>query len=289
MYIFLSLFAACCFAGSVIANKYLAKHLISNHQSLFTLTMFGFAPFLAIVPLASPIYLPAEALTPLTLYALFFTSGIYLFTKVIYQLDASTVGPLFQLQGVLVVILAAIFLNEHFSAINYIWMAAMVAGAMLVSVNERFNPQVFNKWGLLCILVMFLHAWSNIFIGKALQVTGLTQVLFFGYLINVGIATIYWIFKKPKILYPTKTLAIVLARSAFQFIGASALFYAYRQNVSISSVIGLMSAPIVFLVTVVASSFKPSLLEHHSYKVYIFRGIGLLIIIISAASLTLNK
>lgn len=288
MYILFSAFAACCFAGAVITNKYLAKHLIINYQSLFVLTIFGLAPFLAIIPLVSPIYLPKEAIIPLVLYAVFFTSGIYFLAKVIYQLDASTVGPLFQLQGAFIVILAAIFLNEHFSTINYIWITGIIAGAILVSINERFNSRVFNKWGLLCILVMFLHAWSNIFIGKALQVTDLTQVIFFGYLMNIGITVIYWIVKKPNLLYPPKTLAISLMRSASQFIGATALFYAYRENVSISSVIGLMSAPVVFAITVIASRFNPSLLEHHSRKVYIFRGIGLIIILISAISLTLN-
>ena len=288
-YIFLSFLASTLFAGSIIVNKLLAKHKIDNPDSLFTLLMFLSLPGALVIPFIPFATLSLPPVTHLLLYSIFFTAGMYLFSQAIYTIDASVVGPIFQLQAGLIVVLAAIFLGERFSFANYVWIFLLLIGVALVSLTEKMKLGIFLQRGMLFLLAMQLfHAISNIFVGFALREVNFWSVVFYGAIVNFTLGVIFYLTQKPKINYPTNTLGSVFLGRAFSFAGAVALFSAFETNLSISSTIGLLSGPIVFIVSIIASKWFPKLLEHHSAKVYAIRGIGLLIILFGAVKLTLE-
>ena len=289
-YISLSLLAALLFSASIIVNKFISKHRIDNSDSFFVLfVILAFIPAL-IVPFIPGVNLKLPPFPIFLGYPLFFTAGAYLFVKGIYTVDASVVGPIFQVQSGLIVILAAIFLGEKFPLLSYFWMTLLILGAVLVSVNEKMKLSSFFRTGILFLLGMQLfHAIANLFVGFALQETNFWSVSFFGALVNFSLVLVFYLIKRPKINYPFKTTGLIFLGRLLSFTGATALFAAFQHNLSISSVLGLLTGPIVFIISLIASKWFPKLLEHHSGKVYAVRALGVLIILVAAIKLTLSQ
>lgn len=289
-YIFFALLAAFFFAASFILNKIVANHQVKNPDSLFTLTLWLISLNILFIPTITTPKFDFQALPHIVMYSITFVVGFYLMTKGIYSVDVSVLGPLFQLQSGFIAILAAVFLGERFPGYNYLLVACLVIGAMLVSVNERLNPKAFLSSGVLLIIAMqFLHAVSNIFVGFALKSIDFWSVVFFGQILNAILVSIIALIRQPKLNYPAKTIGTLYVRGFFQFLGAIFLFKAFQTNLSIAGALGLLAAPIVLVISILSSHFFPNLLEHHSRKVYAVRGIGLLIILFAAVTLSLNK
>jgi len=283
-YLFFAFLAATCFAVSQILNKVLSKHSIDNKDSLmayFMLATFSFAIFL--LPFV-PWTLPSVAVLKLMVVIVgTFLIGYYCFFSGIFDADASSTAPLFQMQAGFVGLLAILFLGERFPLQNYFWMTILIVGAILVSFNEQMIPKTFFNKGILLILLMqVFHAISNLFVGFALKELTPVQILFWEDL-SIGLVCVPFILiKKPKLNYPIKQIAPMFLSSYVVGIGVISLFRAFAVNLTVSSVIGLLSAPIVFVVSLIASRLSPTFLEHHPLKVYLVRGIGLLIILLGA-------
>lgn len=287
-YIIYALVAAFCFGVSQILNKLLSKHSINNSESLmayFMMATFVFGLFLVpFVPLTIP-----------TLYQLLlmfvatsaFLLGYYLFYKGIFTADASTFAPLFQLQAGLIAFLAFLFLGERFPLQNYFWMALLVIGTILVLYNEKMSLKNFITKGVAFILGMqVLHAVSNLFVGFILKEVSSLQLLFWEDMMIGILLVLFLVAKKPKLKYPVSQVYPMFISSFVVGLGVIALFEAFAQNLTISSVIGLLSAPMVFVVSLLASKISPTFLEHHSTKVYVVRGVGLLVILLGAYKIT---
>jgi drug/metabolite transporter (DMT)-like permease len=280
-YLFFAFIAAICFSLSQVINKLLSKHTIGNTDSLmayFMLSTFTFGLFLIpFVPLSIP---SADILLLATGAIIFFLIGYYCFFRGIFHADASTTAPLFQIQAALVGFLAYIFLGERFPAANYIWMIIILCGAILVSFDEKMTPKSFFNRGIVLVLFMQLfHAVSNTITGLTLERLTPIQVLFWENMITGFFCCLFILIRKPKMNYTIHQVAPMFLNNAIVGLGVLALFQAYTSNLTISSVIGLLSAPIVFIIGFIASSISPAFLEHHPPKVYIARGIGLLIIL----------
>jgi len=218
-----------------------------------------------------------------------FLVGYYLFFIGISDTDASVFAPLFQLQAALVAVLAFFFLGERFPITNYFWIGTIIIGVILVSADEKIKLKSFLKKGIIFILAMQLfHAISNLFVGFSLQGVGFIDMLFWEYII-VGVYSIpfYFVFK-PRVKYPMKSLFHFGIATYLSSIGALFLFKAFEQNLTISSTISFMSSPIVFMISIIASRFKPELLEHHNAKIYLVRALGVVFILFGALKLSLN-
>lgn len=288
-YIFFAFLAAFLFASTTLASKFISKHKIDNPDSLFALAILSFTPYILTIPIFAKLSITQPAFLLLVFYSILYILGVYLLLHAIFVVDASTVSPLFQLQAGFIVILAAIFLGERFPLSRYLVIAALIIGALLVSVDERMNIKSFFQRGVLLILGMqLLHATSNIFVGLALRSINFWSVMFFGYILHTILVLLFILIKRPKLNYPPKTIGLVFIRSAFQFYGALFLFRAFQENLSVSSSIGLLAAPMVLVISVFSSRFFPQLLEHHTTKVYVVRGVGLLIMLIGAIKLALG-
>jgi drug/metabolite transporter (DMT)-like permease len=224
---------------------------------------------------------------PLSIAIITFAIGYYLFYTGIFQADASTFAPLFQLQGGLIAMLAFLFLGERFPLTNYLWISLLIIGAVLVTIDESMKLKSLLKKGVLLILLMqVFHAISNLFVGLTLKYIGPVEILFMQYLALGVILIPFYLAVKPRLKYSVKSLSPLFLASCISAVGAIFLFKAFQTNLTVSSAISLLNAPIVFIISVLASSFFPQLLEHHSRKVYILRAVGLLIILLGAFKLT---
>lgn len=289
-YITYSVIAAVCFAISQVLSKVLSKHSIENRDSLmayFLLSTASFALFLLpFVPLELPSFELMKTLLPgVGLFLL----GYYFFYTGIFQTDASSFAPLFQLQAGFVALFAYLVGIEQFSLGSYVWIALMAIGAMIVSYHEKMTLGSFFNRGIFFILLMQVcHAASNIFVSWSLDITTPLQFLFWEYVVIAGVFAAFFLIKRPKMSYSLPQIAPMFLSSYIVALGVIALFQAFTENLTISSVIGLLSSPIVFLISVLASKLNPAFLEHHSGKVYTIRAVGLIVILVAAVQLTLH-
>jgi drug/metabolite transporter (DMT)-like permease len=281
-YLIFAFFAATCFAIGQIINKLLSKHSIDNPDSLmayFMIATFSFSLFLSpFVPLTLP-SLPILGLVALT--TLIFLVGYYCFFVGVFDADASSIAPIFQMQAALVGLLAFVFLGERFPLSNYLWMSILILGGILVSFDERMSPKSFLRRGIILILLMqLLHATTNLCVGFILKELSALQLVFWENLIIGLLSLVFIAVKRPRLDYEPKIIAPMFLSSYIASVGVLSLFQAFSQNLTISSIIGLLSAPMVFVVSVIASRLSPTFLEHHSSNVYLVRGFGLLIILL---------
>jgi drug/metabolite transporter (DMT)-like permease len=283
-YIFFAGTAAVAFAISQVLNKLLSKHSIDNKDSLMAYFMVATFTFgLTLIPFV-PLTLPSwEVLQLLMFAAATFLIGYYFFFRGIFTTDASSVAPLFQTQAALVALLAFLFLGERFPLQNYLWMILLGIGAILVSFDEKMSVKGFLRPGIALILLMqVFHALSNVVVGVALnQVSPLTFLFWENMIIGLA-AIVFILFKKPKMNYSLNQIIPMFISSFVVGIGILSLFRAFAENLTISSVVGLLSAPLVFVISLIASRFSPTFLEHHTSKVYFVRGLGLIIILVGA-------
>lgn len=283
-YIGYAFLAASCFAFSQIVNKLLSKHSIDNADSLmayFMMALFFFGLFLT--PFVSLDIPSAKVLGIIAIQVIGFLGGYYLFYHGVFQADVSTFSPIFQIQAGLIAILAFIFLGERFPIQNYFWILAMIVGAIFVSFNESMSPRKFLNRGVLLIMLMQVaHAISVLFVGYSLEYLPPLEVLFWFYLMIGLVIGPFILIKKPNLNYPVKRVIPMYVGGFISGSGAVALLIAYTQNLTITSAIALMSSPMVFIFSLFASRFFPQLLEHHPTKVYIVRGVGLVVIMMGA-------
>lgn len=288
-YILLALIATLFFSASQLINKFVSKHAITDANSLFVyflIASFVFGVFL--LPFV-PLQIPGLQFFLLLLGAgSTFTVGSYCFYKGILTTDVSTIAPLFTLQAGIIAVLAFIFLGERFPVQNYAWMLLLLVGAVLVTVTENMKLSSFLHKGVLFLLTMQLfHATSNIFIGFLLKLATPITIIFWEDMYLGLLALLYMLWKGPRIDYGFKQVAPFFVAGFTSSFGIIAIFAAFAQNLTISSLLGLLNAPIVFVFTLFASKFWPQLLEHHSAKVYAVRALGLFIILTAVVGITL--
>lgn len=288
-YIFLSLFAAVAFALANLIQKFTSKHAIGNFWVLGFYLYATTIPFVLIIPLLFDIKMPTVSIWPfIILYAAAHFADRFFFAAAIYRLDASSFTPFFQLQSAFIALFAYLFLSENFSPIQYVFIALMVIGAILVSFNEQLRLRAFFTLATVLIVTQqFLHAASNIFAGFAVRAIDAFSFLFWGELVIFAFSFLLIPVLRSKLLLPKSQLKPLFLAGFFSIAGALALFTAFQTNVTISSALALLTSPIVFVLTFFSSIFKPNLLEHHPPRVYLVRAIGVGLVLIGALNLIL--
>lgn len=289
-YIILSFLAAVSFAIVIVFDKFTSKHAIKERWPLLFYYYLTFIPFIFLIPFFAKIQIPADSWLTLFFYSLFFFLGNICFFTAIFKTDASVFAPFFQLQAAFVAILAFLFLGERFSLINYLWIGLILAGAILVSLDEKMTFKTFfQKYILLIILWQLFHAISNIFAGLALKRMDFWNLTFWSSIVSaVMILIIVPFFAKFKLRASFNQLKPLFVVSFFSFIGANSLFAAFQTNLTISTTISLLTAPIVLLISIILSKFKPEFIEHHTAKVYLIRVIAVIIILFGALKISLG-
>ena len=156
-------------------------------------------------------------------------------------------------------------------------------GSMLVSVTDKTKLKGFMQKGVQFIIAMqLLHAGANIAVGFALKHTTNWQVLFYSFLFNSIIVSTFMLVKRAKIDTSTTTIKWMTARVALLLLATSLLYKAFESNLAISASFGLLSSPLVFVISLLSALFFPKVLEKQNRKTYLIRSIGMVIILTSA-------
>ncbi len=289
-YIFFSLLAAFFFALGTLINKFASKHSIKDWKKLWVYFMISYSPIpIFVTPFFAQITWPQEAILEIILNSLFFLIGGALFFISLLEIDASVAAPLYQIQGAAIGILAFLFLGERFPTSSYVWLTIILIGSVLVSLNEKMRLNSFFTRGVLIMISANLFfAFSNLFVGLGLKTQTSWNLLFWAPIVNLIGVGIFITMLKPKLSISFNAIKPMIIAGIVQFFGVISLLAAFQQNITISAVLSLLSAPIVFLVAVIFSKLSPKLLEHHSAKVYAIRAIGLVIILFAAIKLSLG-
>jgi drug/metabolite transporter (DMT)-like permease len=282
-YITLAILSAFVFALIIVLVKYISKYKVKDFNSFFFWTYIAGLPFIFLIPLTQGFHFEWSFIFPMIIHSLFLTGGQFLFSKGVYHVDASVIGPLFQLQSGFIVILASIFLREKYPTLIYVYLGVLLIGAMLVSVTDKTKIKGFLQTGVLYILAMqLLHAGANIAIGFALQYTSNWQALFYSFLFNSIIVSIYVFIKKAPITRDFHTVKWMILRAILLLIATGLLYKAFESNLTISASFGLLFSPLVFIISLFSVWISPGLLEQQSSKTYLIRAIGMLIILFGA-------
>lgn len=286
LFVVLSFIAASCFATSGVIEKFASKHVITSRWPLLFWYYAAFIPFVLIIPLIAHIAIPqtAQQWLYIAAYSSLFLIGNICFFIAIFQTDASVFSPLFQLQAAFLAMLSYAFLGERFAGGNYFWMVLMFVGAMLVSLDERFTIRAFFQRSILLIIAMqVFHAGSNLFAGFLLRFLDFWNVLWWTTIVSTLSVFLFTFFANGlQVKVSWRQLRPMVLTNAVTFIGAAALFRAFAENVTLSGAISLLSGPITFIITLVASKVKPGLLEHHTGLVYGIRGLGIFLTVAGA-------
>jgi len=289
-YVVFSSLAALCFAICNILSKLVIKHSIKSANSLmayFLLSLVVFSFFL--LPFTSKTIPELRVLGQLFVGISTLVVGTIFLYKGMALVDATTFSPLFQIQAVIIALLAFLFLGERFPLNNYLWMGVVFGGAFMVSVDESLSIKAFFTRGIfLIILTQVFHAVSNLYFGFSLKALSHIDMQFWAYFLSIIIFIIYYLVARPKLNDEVKKIIPYAVTVFIQCIGAFFLFKSFTLNVTISSVIALMSSPIVFVISLVLSHFRPNLLEHHTVKVYLLRFLGIAVILLGVVRLSMG-
>ncbi len=289
-YTVLSLITATLFAANQILTKLLTKHSVKNAEALTLFSFLGLLIFgVCLAPFTPLLVLTPKLVVMICFAAATFSSGFYLLLKGMQTVDVSAVSPLFVLQSGLIGIWAFIFLGERFPLENYLWLGLMLVGAVLVSVNDKLSLKAFMAPGVLFILAtQVLHSLSNLTVSFIIKEIPVMSFLFWQYVV-IGCFAVVGLYKtKSYAQYAPKQVGLTILPVFIMGVGVISLFTAYTQNVTVSSVLSLMTAPLVLIFSIGASAFAPQLLEHHPPKVYAVRAVGLAIILLSVLKVAMG-
>lgn len=290
-YILFSLIAALGFSIAGIINKFASKHVITKRWPLLFWYYLTFIPFVLIIPFLAPITIPTTGhqWVFIAAYSLAFLVGNICFFSAIFQLDVSVISPFFQLQAAFLAVLAYLFLGERFPLDNYFWIAVLLIGALIVSIDEKLSiGTFFNKPILLIIAMQLFHAGANLAAGFILKFTDYWNLMWWTSLVSIMLVLVFIsITARLRVKVTWSQLKPMFAINAVSFIAALSLFRAFQENVTLSGAISLLTGPMTFLIAITLSKIRPGLLEHHTEKAYLIRGLGTGLTLLGAVMLSI--
>lgn len=210
--------------------------------------------------------------TYITLAAIFLAIGNAIYLRALKVLDITVFSPLFNIRVALTVILGVVLLGENFSTNSLLLILLIFVAGFFATMDERFSIRsFFNKNIGLGVFFMLVLSIQSILVNHAIDQTEYwTATLWMGILAIFASLTILYpkikrelMHSKPKDYLGTAVLAIIGS------IGDLTAYKAFSGNVSVSSVI--ISLPLSMILAFIFSMWKPTLIEKHSYKVYIIR------------------
>ena len=211
--------------------------------------------------------------------------GVYLYYYILKKVEVSSFMPLLSVSPIFVLILAFIFLGERLSAMNYIGIAVLIGGAIMISLNEHKLKLGFNKLFLLTFGVILIFAVGAVLIKFLTFSASVWQILFWGG-IGSGIITL------PLILFPhphirkraKKGVEHLILSNFLTVVGAAFVFFAISLGpVSLVSALGRVKLLFVLFEASLLSIFYPKILkEKVSKKVFFEKLFAIIVIIIGA-------
>lgn len=270
--------------GAVIA-KLSANHHIKNPW-LYNF-MWGIVATLILVPIGlfNGMGFPQDwqSMTILAL-ANVISGTAYVFAM--YELDVSVIGPFANLRTPFAVFVGVFFFREILTPVEWGLIFVIIAGGMLVNVEEKLHVKTFlNKRVALALLWVATSVWFTAYVKVASERNGYWEVLVWPNILGI------------LMLVPTLPLFIrdltktkvsrysgVMTMTALFLVGWAFEVLALRQNISITTTI--ISLPLSMILAIAFSIFAPKLLEKHTAKVYAIRIAAAAVMVLAALGLS---
>ncbi|MDE2588894.1 MAG: DMT family transporter [Patescibacteria group bacterium] len=269
----------------VFVGKIASKYSIKNPW------MYNFFWSLLIVAITVPISLLNHVGLPKELPNLLSAAVFYALTNVLYiltmfLLDVSVLSPLFNIRTVFAVILAAFFVGEVLTSLQYILIGILFIAGIFLTMDERMSLKSFFRPSILLALITMLSvAFMGIFIKKSIALNGYWETTLWTQVIaQVCMLPTIVFFKKDVHKLTPKNVSVLFLISVLGTLGTLAANKATQTNVGITSAI--LSIPISMFLAMGASIFWPRLLEKHPAKIYLIRLAAAIIMVAAALRLS---
>jgi drug/metabolite transporter (DMT)-like permease len=279
-------FASIASGAEPIIIKASSRSLVTNPW-LFNLLWIAFG-----IPLVAVFALLKGAGIPHDWWLIVATSvtatGFYVgYTVSLYQIDVSTMSPLFSLRTVFAVILGVLFLHEHLKLLAAALVLIIIVASPFSAYDERLKFRAFlQKPILITVLAMFSLALTGYFANRSSHVNGYATTLLWQDLVVLAfLLPTIWIAKIDKKTITKRTLVPFMALGLSSFVYTAASTAAYSHNLALSSVI--VSLPLSMFFAVALSRKYGDLLERHTTKVYAVRFTAAAIMVVAALLLSL--
>ncbi len=286
-WVILSILAAVIFAFVNIVDKYLVTKLIKN--PVIPVVIVGAIGI--ILGIAIFLFNGFKALSAINILLAVMAGNIHMLASVLYFLaikreEVSRIIPIIYLQPLFIAILASFFLGELFGPLKYVGIAAMILGAVLISIKLPFEIR-FGKafwmaisaaalWSLHNVIVKYLLEFTDFW--TAFSYTRIGTIIFFA-------ALLYFYFQDFRSLL-TKKGSFPLLLSSFN---ETLTFFAMLLVLAAASIgfITLVSTIVsiqpffILIITILLSHFFPKILREEtkiSATALKFLAIGLIFI-----------
>ena len=277
--------ASIAFGLEVVGTKFLSKYEIKNPW-LFNFSYNGLVLLFTI-----PIALHYGAGVPphwtfIIWSGILWALGCIFWLLAIYRLDVTTLSPLWLgLRSMFAIILGGLFLGEVISLNQFFLIVLIIFGVSLVTLNEKISWRSMLNSGVgLSILSMFIFTVWAILIKKAIAVSDFWTATIW----MLVIGQIFFCFTLPYFISEIKNIEkkqglFIFFVAVFDLIGVLASNRAYQENLIISSAI--VNLPLSAVMAFLISCFTTKSLENHTWLIYLFRFIGIILIVWAAIKL----
>lgn len=160
LWVFLSIFAVILWASSNLIDKYVLDKYV--RQPFIYIIILGAAGLIfSIFVFAKNFVWVSFTNLILTFAAGFLYIAILIcYFKALKIEEASRIIPLFELKGIFILILAAIFLGEILTPIKYFGVFLLVGGAILISIKKNFKLRNTKAFWLMLLASILLASYD---------------------------------------------------------------------------------------------------------------------------------
>lgn len=277
--------------STICSGLYVVTTKLTGKYSLKNPWLFNFLSGLFTLLFAIPISLMFKAGLPndwmsILIATIFGVVWNILFIFSTYLLDVTVMSPLFNFRTIFAILFSALLLNEKLTSYQFFLFFIIVMAGLFVTIDEKMTIRSFFKPAVaLGILTMFFLALSSVFSKPAIiKNNEWTFNLWSGIIGQIILLPTIFFFKNEFKKVKVNQVLPVMAMGLFLMLANITAYFAYKVNVSITTVIeGL---PISMILAYLFSIFAPKLLEKHTFKVYLIRFTASAIMIISAIQLS---
>jgi len=284
-YIGFAWLASITYAFGAVVAKLATKHHIANPW-LYNF-MWGVVATAILVPIGlfNGMGFPQDWPTMIVLSLANVISGTA-YVLAVYAVDVSVISPLSSLRTPFLVLIGVLLFHEPLAFFQWILIAVIFLGGVLVNVEERFHLKTFfNRRMALVLLWVIMSAWFISYVKYASQLNGYWEVLVWPNILGLlmllpTLPLFFRDLKKTKLSrYSGLTMMTILFLVGWGFEVA-----ALRQNISISMTI--ISLPLSIFIAIAFSVFAPKLLEKHTAKIYAIRIAAAAVMFVAALGLS---
>jgi len=254
-----------------VAEKFQLDKVFKHWLSYFTLAYAAWSVIVLCILAFHNVYVePGYALMAVASGAIG-TVGTVFYLKAVSREEASRVVPLAYMSVLFVAALSYVFLGEVFGIATYAGMAALLAGAVLMSYR-RAGRRVLPVTPVLGMVLVsaFMNAVANVIDKTFLGAYDYWTLLFWGYFGGLAVIACFFLDRRNRVHFPKlsdlagrRRMWVLLASTILIYFAADVTWLAAISQAPVSIVAAMSTTePLFVLVLAAASSvFTPKLLK----------------------------